>query len=117
VAAVSAFRALLLVLWVVIAGYTAVVAANHGTGLYSAFFGDIAKMEWPGQFNLDFMCLLMLSGLWVAWRHRFSTAGLALGVLALFGGALFLTAYLIAISLQTGGDVKELLLGKLSEAR
>ena len=108
----TAFRALLIVLWLVIAGYTAVVAANHGMDLMPIFFGDMTKLEWPGQFNLDFMSMLTLSGLWVAWRHQFSAAGLALGLLALFGGAFFLTAYLLVVSVQAQGDVKELLLGR-----
>jgi hypothetical protein len=112
----TAFRALLIVLWVIIAGYTAVVAANHGMDLLPVFFGDMTKLEWPGQFNLDFMSMLTLSGLWVAWRHRFSAAGLALGLLALFGGAFFLTAYLLVVSVQAKGDVKELLLGKVRAA-
>jgi hypothetical protein len=107
----TAFRALLIVLWMCIAGYTAVVIANHGSGLLPIFFGDMAKMGWPGQFNLDFMCMLALSGLWVAWRHHFSGAGIALGALAFFGGAFFLTVYLFFASLQAGGDVKVLLLG------
>jgi len=108
----TAFRALLITLWACIAGYTAIVMADHGLGLLPIFFGDMAKMGWPGQFNLDFMCMLTLSGLWVAWRHRFSGAGLALGVLAAFFGAFFLTAYLLLASLQAKGDVAELLLGK-----
>ena len=70
------------------------MGANHGMGLLDVFFGDIAAMGWPGQFNLDFMGMLTLSAPWVAWRHRFSSAGLALGVLALFGGGLFLTTSL-----------------------
>jgi hypothetical protein len=107
----TAFRALLIVLWLCIAGYTAVVVSEHGFGLLPIFFGDMTKLAWPGQFNLDFMCMLTLSGLWVAWRHRFSGAGLALGVLAVFGGAFFLSAYLLVISLQARGDVAELLLG------
>jgi hypothetical protein len=107
----TAFRALLAVLWVVIAGYTGVVIANHGLGLLGVFFGDMAKMGWPGQFNLDFMCMLMLSGLWVAWRHRFSGAGLALGLMAFVGGAFFLTAYLLVASVQAEGDARVLLLG------
>jgi hypothetical protein len=86
-----AFRALLIVLSVVLIGYTAIVIANHGMGLLAVFFGDMAAMEWPGQFNLDFMFMLTLSAIWVAWRHQFSSAGLALGALALFGGSLFLT--------------------------
>jgi hypothetical protein len=92
--------------------YTAAVIANHGWNLLSVFFGDMATMTWPGQFNLDFMFMLMLSGLWVAWRHRFSAAGLVLAVVAVFGGALFLSVYLLVLSLRTKGDVREVLLGE-----
>ena len=107
----SAFRTLLIVMWVVVMAYTAVVVANHGMGLLGIFFGDIATMTWPGQFNLDFLCMLTLSGLWVAWRHRFSAAGIGLGVLALFGGIVFLSAYLLVMSWRTDGDIEQILLG------
>jgi hypothetical protein len=108
----TAFRALLILLWAILAGYTAIVIANHGMGLLKVFFGDMAAVGWSGQFNLDFMFLLLLSALWVAWRHRFSSAGLLLGVLAIFGGSLFLTAYLLVVTGQARGDMKEVLLGK-----
>ena len=52
-------------MFVALSGYTAVVVAHHGLDLFSVFFGDIAKLMWPGQFNLDFTCLLLLSALWV----------------------------------------------------
>jgi hypothetical protein len=112
----KAFRALLVVLWVILVGYTAVVIANHGMGLLNVFFGDMAAMGWPGQFNLDFTFMLTLSALWVAWRHQFSGAGLALGALALVGGSLFLTTYLFIVVGQAGGDMKEVLLGKARAA-
>lgn len=112
----TAFRALLIALWVILAGYTAIVVANHGVGLLRVFFGDMAAMGWPGQFNLDFLFLLLLSALWVAWRHRFSSAGLLLGVLAMFGGSLFLTAYLLVVTGQAKGDMKEVLLGRMRAA-
>jgi len=92
--------------------YTAVVSANHGWNLLSIFFGDMATMTWPGQFDLDFMFMLLLSGLWVAWRHRFSAAGLVLGIVAVFGGALFLSIYLLVVSLRAKGDMREMLLGE-----
>ena len=107
----TAFRALLVALWAAIFGYTAIVVANHGMGLLPVFFGDMEMMGWRGQFNLDFMCMLALSALWVAWRHHFSGGGLALAVLAFLGGASFLCAYLLVVSLQAKGDVRELLLG------
>lgn len=106
----GAFRILLLTIFVVIAGYTAIVIANHGMGLLPIFFGDMATMAWPGQFNLDFLCMLLLSGTWVAWRHRFSPAGIMLGLLALFGGAFFLSAYLLVVTGRER-DVRILLLG------
>jgi len=107
----TGFRVLLVAMWAAILGYTAIVVANHGMGLLPVFFGDMAKMAWPGQFNLDFMCMLSLSALWVAWRHHFSGGGLMLAVLALVLGASFLSAYLLVVSLQAKGDVRELLLG------
>jgi hypothetical protein len=112
----SAFRALLAVIFGVIVVYTAIVVANHGFGLFPVFFGDMAEMGWPGQFNLDFMGFLVLSGLWLAWRHEFSPAGLVLGVLGFFGGAPVLTAYLFFASRQTD-DWAELLLGKARAQR
>jgi hypothetical protein len=75
------------------------------------FFGDMMQMSWPGQFNLDFFTCLLLSGVWLAWRHDFSAAGLALGVVGVFGGMLFLSAYLLVASFRANGDVKVLLLG------
>ena len=73
----AAFRALLLVMLIALAGYTAVVISNHGWGLLPVFFGDMATMGWPGQFNLDFLFMLTLSAIWVAWRHEFSTTASA----------------------------------------
>jgi hypothetical protein len=105
------FQMFLATLWLTLTGYTAVVISNHGLGLLPIFFGDMATMAWPGQFNLDFMFMLLLSALWVSWRHRFSVGGLGLALLALFGGASFLTVYLFVLSLQSKGNVKAILLG------
>ena len=93
-------------------GPAGVVAGRHGMDLVPIFFGDIAKLTWPGQFNLDFLCMLLLSGLFVAHRHRFSPAGIALGLLATVGGSLFLSAYLLVASLRARGDLTVLLLGE-----
>jgi len=70
-----AFRILLVVLFAGVCGYTVVVVSDHGLGLFPVFFGDIAKLGWPGQFNLDFLGFLVLSGFWLAWRHHFSPGG------------------------------------------
>jgi len=108
----TAFRVLLLVIFAAIVGYTSIVVANHGFGLFPVFFGDMAKMGWAGQFNLDFMGLLSLSGLWLAWRHQFSPLGIVLGLSGFFGGAPVLTGYLLVTSFLVDGDVERLLLGE-----
>lgn len=108
----AAFRIFLVVIFLIIAGYTGVVVSNYGMGLLPIFFGDMAKLEWPGQFNLDFMCMLSLSGLWISWRHQFSAIGIILGIIAFFGGALFLSAYLFVESFRVRGDMKALMLGQ-----
>ncbi|MEP4484531.1 MAG: hypothetical protein ABJ013_02775 [Halioglobus sp.] len=108
----TAFRVLMVTIFLVITIYTVVVINQHGFGLLEVFFRDMLAMGWPGQFNLDFMCFLVLSALWLAWRHDFSGAGLALGVCGFFGGALFLSVYLLFMSYRVNGDIKVLLLGE-----
>src|SRR3546814_16446526 len=68
----GSFRTLLVILWLALAAYTAVVISRHGLGLLPIFFGDMAKLGWPGQFNLDFLSFLILSALWTAWRNGFT---------------------------------------------
>lgn len=109
------FRLIMLVLFISITGYTAVTISNHGWNLVPVFFGDMAAMAWPGQFNFDFMGFLILSALWIAWRYEFSGPGLLLTPLALTGGILFLSFYLLVISFTEGGDVKSILLGKRAQ--
>ena len=107
----TVFRIFLALIVVVCSVYTAEVVMTHDVGLYGVFFGDMAAMGWPGQFNLDFMCMLALVGLWVAWRHHFSAMGLLLGFLAANLGAPFLATYLFIAVGQAKGDMKEVLLG------
>ena len=105
------FRIFLAAIFGVIVAYTLVVIAREGLGLFGVFFGDIAAMRWPGQFNLDFLGFLLLSGFWLAWRNHFSPAGLLLGICGVFLGAPFLTAYLFVISRASGDDIRVVLLG------
>jgi len=107
----TAFRILLFALFLNIIVYTAIVIGNHGANLVPDFLGDIAAVGWPGQFNVDFTSFLILSALWVAWRHHFSPVGLVLAVPALFGGIMFLAPYLLIASYAAKGDIRILLLG------
>lgn len=108
-----AFRFLLAMMMVGILGITGVVGYRHGWNLLPIFFGDMAALTWPGQFNFDFMCFLILSGLWLAWRHHFSPGGLLLGVLGVLGGIVLLAPYLLFSSFKANGDKKVLLLGEV----
>ena len=89
------FRTCLVFMLIAISAYTAVTVQQYGWNLFTPFFSEMLTYSWFGQFNLDFMFMLSLSALWVSWRHRFSPAGFALGVLAFLGGILFLTVYLL----------------------
>lgn len=108
----SLLRLFLMLVFSVITIYTGIVIMHHGMNLLPVFFGDMAIMAWPGQFNLDFLFLLMLSSLWVAWRHHFTPAGFVLGLLALFLGSFFLSVYLLVESRKCGNDVTALLTGQ-----
>lgn len=107
-----AFRLLLSTVVVVVGVYTVPVVVDDGLGaLFPTFFGDIAAVHWPGQFNLDFFCFLIFSGTWIAWRHRFSAGGIALGIGGVFLGAPYLGIYLLVQASRVGDDAAVLLLG------
>lgn len=105
------FSLFLMVLWVALAIYTALVVQEYGLNLFPYFFGDMAEVTWPGQFNLDFMLMLVLSASWTAWRNNFSGGGLLLAVVAFFGGAGFLLPYLTYLAWKHEGDARRVLIG------
>lgn len=109
----TAFRIFLATIIISIVSVTGIVISNHGWNLLPFFFGDMVSMTWPGQFNFDFMCFLLLSGLWLAWRHHFSPGGILLGLAGIFGGIMLLAPYLLIASYQAKGDTKVMLLGKV----
>ena len=107
----TALRNLAALFLALIAVYTVFAISNDGFDLVTPFIGDIFSVGWSGQFNLDFMMYLILSALWIAWRHDFSGAGLALAAVASVGGMLFFAAYLLVQIGRAEGDVDRLVLG------
>ena len=103
-------RIVLVVHLALLTAYTAVVMGTHGMNLFPVFFGDMVEMGWPGQFNFDFLGFLIVAALWTAWRNKFSPLGLVLSVAAFFGGMMFLSIYVLILSLQTR-DIQDILLG------
>jgi hypothetical protein len=107
----TAFRTLLISMFLALLGYTAVVIGQQGFGLLAVFIGNLQQLNWSGQFNLDFSFMLMISALWVMWRHQFSGVGVMLGLAALVGGVLFLSTYLFIQSFRLNGKMVPLLIG------
>ncbi len=93
-----------ILLGVMVAGmlaYTGAVILREGIDFIAPFVAAILSLTWVGQFTFDFACYLILSALWVMWRHAFSATGVALGAACgLFGFAVF-APYLLVISLRT----------------
>ena len=108
----AAFRVILVLLFLWVVVYTIPVLAEFGLApLFPTFFGDMAALTWPGQFNADFFGFLILSATWVAWRNHFSPLGIGLAVVALVGGIPFLTTYLFIMSFKVNDDLRLLIMG------
>lgn len=107
----TALRLYLVLAWTALVAFTAFVIGREGMGLLGVFFGAIAEGRWPGQFNADFLSLLVLSALWTGWRNGWSVGGWALAVLAFFGGGGFLMAYLLILLHLEKGNMRSVLLG------
>jgi hypothetical protein len=110
------FRIVLVAMTIVLLAYTATVGMTHGWNFFPIFLRDILALTWPGQFNVDFTCFLLFSGIWLAWRNHFTVGGVALGFLGVVGGALVLAPYLLFASIQAKGDIKAILLGRVRAA-
>ena len=93
--------------------YTFPVVLKFGIiDLLPSFFGEIGEMSWQGQFNLDFLMFLLMSGFWIAWRNDFTPKGITLRIGGFFLGAPYLAAYLLYLSFQFGGDAEKVLMGE-----
>ena len=104
-------RSCLVLAYLVFAGYTVAVTAEHGVNFLPAFLGQLAALTWSGQINLDLLIYVLMGAGWIAWRHEFSPGGIAMAVLAL-SGALTFVPYLLIVSVRAEGDVRTLLLGR-----
>lgn len=105
-------RLLFAIQFVAILAYTGYTISLDGWNLIPIFLEQLTEMRWPGQFNFDFMNYLILSALWVAWRHKFSVQGIVFGLMASVLGILFLSAYLFVVSGNSDGEMKQILLGE-----
>lgn len=107
----TGFRVALTVFLVCLLPYTLVTGLTQGWNLVPVFLGDLFAVTWRGQFNLDFLTFLLLAAFWVSWHDGFSLRAMGLSVLTVCLGMSFLAAYLLYLSVRTGGDSHVLLLG------
>ncbi len=91
--------------------YTLIAFQTEGFDLFSVFVRNILSLTWSGQFNLDFSCYLLLSGLWIMWRDRFSVQAIFIGVAAMIVGIMLFAPYVLQLLMKENGDVKRLLAG------
>lgn len=105
------FRTALIAMLLLIIVLTIAAVAEGGLDLITPFIQPILALTWQGQFNFDFMCYLILSGIWMAWRGGFSRGSIALGLLAPPLGILFFAPYLVHQISKSEGDARRLLLG------
>ncbi|WP_298838185.1 hypothetical protein [uncultured Roseobacter sp.] len=105
------FRITLIAMTALIAAMTMGALAHDGINLISPFLRPVADLTWQGQFNIDFACYLVLSGIWMAWRSGFSGRSIALGVLAPPLGIAFLAPFLLWLTVTSHGDPRRILLG------
>lgn len=96
--------------------FTWIAIANDGWNLIPTVIENALAMGWSLQFNIDFASYLVLSALWVMWRHQFSFNGIVLGAVASVAGILFFAPYLMYAIKQSGGDMRTVLLGANRES-
>ena len=83
----------------------------QGPNLFQFFTENILEMNWNGQFNVDFICYLTLSGFWIMWRSKFTLTSVFIGSLAMVLGILFFAPYLMYLLNKADGNLKLLILG------
>jgi len=107
----TGFRYVLIAMTVLIYVFTMAAVANSGINLITPFLTPILALSWQGQFNFDFTCYLVLSGIWMAWRGGVTNGSIGLGILAPPFGILFFAPYLLYLVGKSNGDPRKILLG------
>ncbi len=106
------FKSLLISQTIGLVVYTAFAVKNEGCGLFQIFTDNLLALNWSGQFNLDFGCYLLLSGLWIMWRNKFSAGAIGLAVVAMIGGIMVFAPYLLYLVITVKGDLHKVLVGE-----
>jgi hypothetical protein len=92
--------------------YTSFAVKSEGWTLFQVLINNITALKWNGQFNLDFSCYLLLSGIWIVWRNKFSGSSFIIASIAMIIGIIAFAPYLLYLIIKENGDLKKVLLGK-----
>ncbi|NBL64080.1 hypothetical protein GV828_02565 [Flavobacterium sp. NST-5] len=96
---------------IIVGVYTIFTMQKKGASLFQIFISNITALSWNGQFNLDFSCYLMLSGIWIMWRNKFSTSSIIFAPFAMVIGIIVFAPYLLFLLYKENGDLKKLIVG------
>lgn len=102
-------------LWIftgIIYSATAVAVATSGLNWPAVYIGDLFALDWRSQFNSDLGMHLALTGVWIAWRERFTPRGYVFGAFSFLWGGLFTFPYLLWALRRAQGDPRRVLLGE-----
>jgi hypothetical protein len=91
--------------------YTFYAIKNEGLALFQIAIDNVLSMTWNGQFNADFSCYLVLSGLWIMWRNEYKLSAIIVAILAMILGIIFFATYLFYLLITEKGNLKKVLVG------
>lgn len=107
----GALRLLLVLMVASVVVYTYFTMQVDGWNFFQATWEHLVSMQWKGQFTLDFLYFLLLTGLWIMWRNKYSSTAVFFGLMAMMWGLLFIGPYLIHLITNAKGDLRTVLLG------
>lgn len=90
---------------------TLLALQREGAGLFQVFISNIRAGGWNGQFNADFTCYLVLSGLWLMWRNHFRPSAILLGLAAAILGIILFAPYMVFLLYREKGNLVKVLVG------
>jgi hypothetical protein len=105
------FKTLLVFQTLGLLAYTYVAYKAEGINLFSVFIKNVTALNWSGQFNLDFLCYLFLSGLWIMWRNKFNVKSIFIGTVAMILGIVFFAPYLFWLITKENGNLNRVFCG------
>lgn len=108
------FTGLLIIQTLGLIVYTIIAIQHDGMNFLDRAQEFVSSLTWMGQFALDFSCYLLLSGLWIMWRNKFSGSSIAVAVVAMILGIIVFAPYLLYLLFIEKGDIQRVLVGERS---